>query len=402
MKILHILSQRPDSTGSGIYLKEILRNADNAGYSNYLICGLPFGETSVPPPINKKQCQFIHFETDDLPFPIVGMSDIMPYPSTRFCDLTSEQLEQYINKFKKIIQQAIVKFKPDIIHSHHLWLASSLVNDVAAGIPVVTNCHGSDIRQFKNLPSLRDRVQKGCVQINHVFALSNTQQDEIASLYKIPKDKISIVGGGFNNELFNTHNRSKNSDCIRLLYAGKLSFAKGVPYLLSALSEIKHTNYHLTLVGAGNGQEGEECLSLAAQQHKQVTILPPVNQHELSMLFQDTDLFILPSLFEGMPLVVLEALACGCEVLASHLSGVKEIIDRTKTNKIKLITLPKGHSSNRLTREHQSVFIKNIYKQLDTLLQTFPSHSTNGSCAIEYFNWNNVFQRIQSVYRALI
>lgn len=400
MKILHIISQRPDSTGSGIYLQEILKNAQNLGHSNFIICGLPHGEPNIPDLIDKDLCEFIHFETDELPFPIVGMSDIMPYPSTKFLDLTSNQLDQYIQKFKTVIRRTIDNFKPDIIHSHHLWLVSSLIPDLAPDIPVVTNCHGSDIRQFKNLPSLGKRVQTGCAKLDHIFALSNAQRDDIARLFKIEKTKISIVGGGFNSELFNTDNRSHSSGCLRMLYVGKLSYAKGVPYLLKALTKLKQTNYQLTIVGDGTGSEKEDCLSLA-HGNKQVTIMQPVFQQEIAALLQKTDLFILPSLFEGMPLVVLEALACGCMVLASQLPGVTEIIDRTKTDKVNLITLPENHSPNRLTHDHQLAFINNIYKQLNRIVQQSSAPPTSNNHTVDYFNWKNVFDRIQTVYRKL-
>lgn len=400
MKILHIISQRPDSTGSGIYLQEILKNAQSLGHSNFIICGLPHGEPNIPDLIDKNLCEFIHFDTDELPFPIVGMSDIMPYPSTKFLDLTSNQLDQYIQKFKMVIRRTIDNFKPDIIHSHHLWLVSSLIPDLAPDIPVVTNCHGSDIRQFKNLPSLGKRVQTGCAKLNHIFALSNAQRDDIARLFKIEKTKISIVGGGFNSELFNTDNRSHSSGCLRMLYVGKLSYAKGVPYLLKALTKLKQTNYQLTIVGDGTGGEKEDCLSLA-HGNKQVTIMQPVFQQEVAALLQKTDLFILPSLFEGMPLVVLEALACGCMVLASQLPGVTEIIDRTKTDKVNLITLPENHSPNRLTHDHQLAFINNIYKQLNRIVQQSSAPPTSNNHTVDYFNWKNVFDRIQTVYRKL-
>ncbi len=400
MRILHILSQRPDSTGSGIYLNEILKNSRNAGYTNHLICGLPYGETTVPKSIDKDHCDLIHFETDDLPFPIVGMSDIMPYASTRFCDLTSTQLEQYLKKFRGTIKQAIEEFKPDIIHSHHLWLATSLIPDLVSDIPIVTNCHGSDIRQFNNLPALAQKVQSGCIKLDHIFALSCSQRDDIANLYKIDKNRISIVGGGFNSKLFNTNKRSESTDCLRMLYAGKLSYAKGVPYLLKALSQLKQTNYQLTLVGAGTGKEREDCLSLV-KDNKQVTILPPVSQQELAILLKSTDLFVLPSLFEGMPLVVLEALACGCDVLTTQLAGATEIIARTKTEKLKLITLPKNHSPNRLINDHQDIFINNIYKQLDDTLNSLSNHKNHNSYSIAHFNWENVFDRINKVYKNL-
>ena len=87
-KILHPLGQRPDFTGGGIYLLAILREAEKNGHENFLIAGIPGNDNPVLQNISQKNCSFVRFVHIDLPFPVVGMSDVMPYSSSRFCDLT--------------------------------------------------------------------------------------------------------------------------------------------------------------------------------------------------------------------------------------------------------------------------------------------------------------------------
>ncbi|CAB1057229.1 glycosyl transferase, group 1 [Olavius sp. associated proteobacterium Delta 1] len=70
---------------------------------------------------------------------------------------------------------------------------------------------------------------------------------------------LQVVGAGYNDKLF-TQNIKPEPSPIQLVYAGKLSNAKGVPWLLRALAKIETPNWQLHLVGGGSGAEKENCL----------------------------------------------------------------------------------------------------------------------------------------------
>ena len=162
MRILHALSQRPEATGSGIYVRAMVREAFRAGHENFLLAGIPSDDQPQLDCLTGDQCAFVHFETGSLPFPVVGMSDVMPYPSRRFSDLTAADLEVYEKCFADRLERVVKDFQPRPIHSHHLWLLTSLIKRSFPQIPVVTTCHGSDLRQFQKCGDLQPRVQSGC------------------------------------------------------------------------------------------------------------------------------------------------------------------------------------------------------------------------------------------------
>ena len=95
LKILHILSQRPDATGSGFFLQNMLRQSAARGHNNYLVCGVPAGDIPVLNCIDEDRCSFVLFDSPDLHFPIPGMSDVMPYRSSIFSKLTEKELQAY-------------------------------------------------------------------------------------------------------------------------------------------------------------------------------------------------------------------------------------------------------------------------------------------------------------------
>ena len=84
-KILHIISQYPGKTGSGTYLQALISEGKKKGHIQSLVSGIHNGDI-----INLKNIDNFYpvtFNTKEIPFPIVGMSDIMPYESTTYCDL---------------------------------------------------------------------------------------------------------------------------------------------------------------------------------------------------------------------------------------------------------------------------------------------------------------------------
>ena len=158
LKILHLLSQRPDSTGSGIYDQAMIREAYACGYENFMVAGVCSDGGDKTDCIEQDNSMFVNFHNADLSNHMPGMSDVMPYESTRFCDLSEEDLCEYEKAFSGIIQNAVNKFDPDIIHSHHLWIVSSMARRQFPNIPMVTTCHGSDLRQFQNCPQIRKNL----------------------------------------------------------------------------------------------------------------------------------------------------------------------------------------------------------------------------------------------------
>ena len=78
LKILHLLSQRPDSTGSGIYLQAMVREAAARGHTNFIVAGIQSDQPPELDGITTDQCRFVQFNGGDIPFRIPGMTDVMP------------------------------------------------------------------------------------------------------------------------------------------------------------------------------------------------------------------------------------------------------------------------------------------------------------------------------------
>ena len=401
LKILHLLSQRPDSTGSGIYVQAMIREASAYGYDNYLVAGMRSDSFVDIDCIEQDNTTFVIFHNADLSYHIPGMSDVMPYESTRFCDLSEVDLCEYEKAFSEILRNAVNKFKPDIIHSHHLWIVSSMARRQFPNIPMVTTCHGSDLRQFQNCPHLQERVLIGCRKIDVVMALSEAQKNEIIRLYNLAPEKIIIAGAGYNDSLF-YHDSKPNPDPVQLVYAGKLSNAKGVPWLLRALKSIRYPAWQLHILGGGSGEEKEVCLMLAKELGERVRVYGPLPQRKMAKIMRYSHILVLPSFYEGLPLVVLEGLASGCRIVATDLPGTKEILGNSNTDIITLVRTPRLRFIDQPYREDEYSFEQNLKKAVQ---QQINAASKCGRIdlspiqnKLDSYTWAGIFKKVRESY----
>ncbi|SHO46995.1 glycosyltransferase family 4 protein [Desulfopila aestuarii] len=401
MKILHLISQHPESTGSGFYLQNIIRQASAAGHQNYLIAGISGNMLPQLDCISTQSCRFVHFNQGQLDYPIPGMSDVMPYPSSTFGSLSPAQLAVYERAFGEVIERAVFDYAPDIIHSHHLWLVSAIARERFPTIPMVTSCHSTDLRQFLQCPHIGDRVLPHCQKIERVLALNDDQTEKIRKLYLIPPHRIDVVGGGYDESVFVMQPKDKPPP-VQMLYAGKLSFAKGVDVLLRAFQSFEGTDVHLHLAGSGTGEEGQCCLDLAEKMGSLVTIHGRINQQDLARLMARCHLFILPSFYEGLPLVLLEALASGCRIITADLSGCKEILGDADSDLIEFIQLPVMKQIDRPEPEDLPMVEKRLKAAITSMMARVlvtPSPAHGDILKItSRFGWGAVFRKINQAY----
>jgi glycosyltransferase involved in cell wall biosynthesis len=116
-------------------------------------------------------------------------------------------------------------------------------------------------------------------------------------------------------------------DCqqVRLLFAGRLEPAKGVDLLLEALSSLLSSDFKLLIAGDGSQRHALEQLTVSYGLSEKVEFLGV--RHDLSDVMCSVDCFVAPSRWEGLPMVILEAMALGLPVIASDVGGIPEVVE---------------------------------------------------------------------------
>lgn len=403
MKILHILAQFPGETGSGIYVNSLINEGKKKNHQQGLIAaiqeGLIYENNSLD------YLNLVRFNTKEIPFKIVGMSDIMPYPSTTYKELDKKMLSDWMNAFEKSIIDALNNFNPDVIISHHLWILTSLVCRLKSNQKVIGICHGTDIRQMYYNPDYREFVVDGCRKLDFVLTLSSQEKFEVHDMYNIPKDKIEVIGAGYNSEYFYPPDVRPSNESIKIIYAGKLSNSKGVPHLIMAFRNLKHKyEIDLSLAGNGSGEEKEKILKMANE--NKVRYLGNLSQKNLGEVFRKSHIFVLPSFYEGLGLVTIEALACGLRAVVTNHSGIKEYLGEeiNKSGMIEYVDLPPMSSVDVVSEEGEIIFIKSLEKGIESMIKKV-LEGYNSFTAIDdnlkQLSWEHLFIKLEKILQKL-
>lgn len=115
----------------------------------------------------------------------------------------------------------------------------------------------------------------------------------------------------------------------RLLYTGRLAAVKGLPILLESLVTLKasHPDLLLTVIGDGADRESLEQLTAQLNLTDHVKFVGYQSQAKVRQYMQQTDVFVLPSFAEGVPVSLMEALAAGVPVVTTQIAGVGELVE---------------------------------------------------------------------------
>ncbi|MEE9152407.1 MAG: glycosyltransferase family 4 protein, partial [Thermoplasmata archaeon] len=214
--------------------------------------------------------------------------------------------------------------------------------------PKVCTLHGIPdigIKTRKNfltwgIYSLLERSILG--RINRLIAVNQSTKDYYAQKYPRIKDKIAVIPVGVDLDLFRPLDREKmrkrygfNQEDKIILYVGRFSVEKGLDLLLSAFKELKSEVGGVRLILLGEGMMEEKLRKIVKSQNiEDVTFMKPHDHKKIPEILNCADLLALCSSYEGMPTIVLEALACGVPVVSTDVGDVKNMVLEDKTGQL--------------------------------------------------------------------
>ena len=230
----------------------------------------------------------------------------------------------------------IQRWRPDVVHAHWLipqGLVMALLSVLSSRTPpYVVTSHGADLFALRAwpLPALKRFVARRAAALTVV---SKAMVQELERL-GVPADKISVQPMGVDLENRFTPDDTVTRSDNELLFVGRLVEKKGVRYLLEALPKIikGHPDAYLTIAGFGPEESAlrRQAESLGIGDH--VHFLGAVPQERLPALYRRVAVFVAPFIEaasgdqEGLGLVTVEAIGCGCPVIVSDLPVVDDVV----------------------------------------------------------------------------
>ncbi|WP_345623739.1 glycosyltransferase family 4 protein [Streptomyces ziwulingensis] len=229
----------------------------------------------------------------------------------------------------------LAKARPgDVVHLHIAHaLVPELVAAVAAlrGVPYVAHFH-LDVDASGPLGRLLPHYKKHLLgrvlrRAAAVVALTEEMADFLAGRYGVPRRRLHIVPNGVADAYFHTARAAPAAGPLRLLFVGRLQIQKNVARLLDAMTLVRQ-DVRLRVVGDGElrGPLAERAARLGLGN---VEFAGALHGDDLVKAYADSDAFVLPSDKEGMPLVVLEAMAARLPVIATDVPGSRELVGGT-------------------------------------------------------------------------
>jgi starch synthase len=406
--VLHVLAQRPGHTGSGVTLAALVRAAAERGWEQRAVVGTPLDD---PAPrlagLAQDAVLPLHFAArgataqDALPFDVPGMSDVMPYTSSRFRDLTAQELELYRARWREHLARAVERFQPDVIHAHHAWIVGALLRDVAPRTPIVLHGHGTELRQLELCPHLAREVVDGCRRADRFALLHADHARRYGELYALRPEQVALVGAGFREELFHARERAAESG-PSVIYAGKLSRAKGLPWLLEAIERLapRWPGLRLSVAGGGAGAESDELCARMRSLAPLVELRGELSQADLAALLRRSAVLVLPSFSEGLPLVLVEAAASGCRLVATRLPGIVSGLAGPLGQALELVDPPRFARADEPEPRDLPGFVEALAVALDRALRRGPLRAGE-PIDLEPFTWPAVFRRVESLWLEL-
>ena len=400
MRILHVLAQLPIKTGSGVYFTNVIE-----GLKQFDVKQAAVYATTPEYNFNFVDEKYeVEFQGEDVSFPIVGMSDIMPYENTLYKNMTDDMMEEWQKAFRKKLEAAKAEFKPDVIITHHLWILSSIVCDVFEDKKVIGICHNTDIRQAEKNRTMKDKYVKNLEKLDKILALSSGVIEGISNIYNYPKERIVNIGAGYNEKIFYPVKKYEKHDNVKILYAGKFDESKGFYELIKAfrLLEEKDDNVELELIGNLKEEDKPRVEQLVGDSTK-IRIYNAVDQVHLGEIMRHKDVFILPSYFEGLGLIAVEALGSGLRVVATEIEGLIEFLGDKINNSeiIEYIEMPTIYDTDKAVEEEKPAFVKRIVGALELMIERTRDNREIPADLLEEVEHHSWKKKIEIIYELL-
>jgi glycosyltransferase involved in cell wall biosynthesis len=307
MKILHVTSYYPPHLGGmENTVKELAERTAEMGHEVSVYTSDKIG--NKPKLLSKKNLQIYYLRSIE-----IGHTSIMPSLPLR--------------SMRNINKDTIVHIHFAIAYASEIAMITAKIK----GAKIVSHIHIDPLPSGSLgflLPVYKGLFWKRILPLSDVVICPTEDYIGIVSQkYGVKRDKCITVPSGIDLKKFTPVNEFRNSNEVTdLLFVGRLVKQKNLPMLLNAFKLVQN-KYDLTLHIVGDGEERAAIGRIIAKENIANVILHGrVSAEELMKLYLTSDIFVLPSDYESFGIVNLEAMASGLPIVASDISGMRNVL----------------------------------------------------------------------------
>lgn len=371
IKILHVV--RPAAGGMKNHLLNLVRYTDNTRFEVAVAC----------PPNSPTWNEFSEMGVKLVPIPLMGeLSPAKDYAAVR-------SLVKYLLQSGTTILHA---------HSSKGALVGRLAAFIARTPVVIFTSHNSIF--YEEWPQWKKKLFAGVERLlarftDRIITVSDALKQELIEKENLPSKQITTIYNGIEADKFNSKvdtmaiRRSMNIPELGPVIGtiARLAPQKGISYFLKAASLLKDYQVNFLVVGDGPLRQTleQEVVELGLQNR----VIFAGQRENIAEILATLDIFVLPSVTEGLPLTILEAMAAGTPVVATRVGGIPEAISEGKTG----LVVPSKDP------EALAVALAGLIGERDKLVRM----GSNGQkCVNEKFTVNIMVEKTMQLYKHLL
>ncbi|WP_406657592.1 glycosyltransferase family 4 protein [Methanolobus sp. ZRKC2] len=280
----------------------------------------------------------------------------------------------------------------DLIHTFFGFPCGAIAYLLKKDVPYIVSLRGSDVPGFNNRFSLQYVFLKPIIKKvwkSSDAVIANSKGLKELALKTDSDVNIGVIYNGIKLEEFNPELSESKDSVFTILTVARLIERKGIDDLIKAIAMLVKdnvTDIRLKIIGKGNMEASLKALSQELDVAEFVDFLEYVPHDKLPLHYSSSDVFVLPSKYEGMSNTVLEAMASGLPVIVTDTGGTAELVNGNGT-----IVPAKSPS------ELKGAIAK-YYKNPDLKNE----HGAKSRKIAEKLTWNEVMKGYLDVYRMVL
>ena len=295
----------------------------------------------------------------------------------------------FLSSVRSFVQKSALKDSRDKVwHSTYYSQIEEWQGPVVVTVADMIHEHFAHLFKRERDRYFRDQKRKCIVNADAVICISETTAIDLRQMFNVEADRIQVIPLAYSSMFrplqAETTSRFASWPPFFLYVGDHLTHYKNFKFLLQAYANWKHRN-EVDLVVVGSGWAKDE-LSYIRELgvENQIRLLSNIDDETLCNLYNLAVAFIYPSLYEGFGIPLLEAMACGCPVIASNIPSSQEVagdcpiyFDPTKVHSL-IAALDASYSEGRLSKRIEA-----------------------GISRAKCFSWEKTAKKTLSVYRSL-
>jgi glycosyltransferase involved in cell wall biosynthesis len=227
-----------------------------------------------------------------------------------------------------------------------------------------------------------------CKRADAVVGVADAVGEELDKYWGIKG--VKTIHNGIDTRIFNKKKETifDNKEKFHILYVGSIIPRKGLEYLFEAIDSLENTIVHIIGNPSGPSKKYLDIILSKVKNKDRIIVEGKIPNKELPKYYSDADCFVLPTISEGLPKVVLEAMACECPVITTNVSGNPEVVNN-KTG-----YLIEAKNANQL---------KETIKEIQDNKSEARKRAKNAKKIVENnFTWKEAAKKYALLYKSLI